>query len=412
MSHGPAALASAAYSYLLVFAGTLIILVTAFRTHRIFRLQAAALIFGAFFPLAASVVYLFQLRPSAVDWTPVAFALSGVAIAWGLFRYGLMTVLPVAQGVLMAGMKDGVVILDDQGLVIGHNPAALELTGWTGDAVGRRPADLRSEAPGCAHLERGITAGPGEQIVSCPDCGRFIEVRTSDLADRRRRRIGRLVVLRDITPQKLAEAALRASLEEKEVLLKEIHHRVKNNMQVISSLLSHQARVVRDPQVMGIFKESQNRIRSIALVHEKLYRSADFSRIDFAEYIRALVPHLVQSAPLEPGQVQFVAELEPTEVTITAAIPLGLVVNELVTNALNHAFPSGRRGEVRVKLDRAADGRRRLAVEDDGVGLPEGFDIRSTESLGMQIISMLVGQLSGEISLGPGPGAKFEILFA
>ncbi len=592
-AHGPAALASAAYSYLLVFAGTLIILRTAFRTQRIFRLQAAALIFGAFFPLAASVVYLFQLTPSAVDWTPVAFALSGVAIAWGLFRYGLMSVLPVAQGVLMAGMKDGVVILDDLGRVIGLNPAAVELTGWTGDAIGRRPADLRPEGSGCAHLEAAIAEGPGEQSLYCPDCDRFIEVRVSELADRRRRPIGRLLVLRDITAKKrveaensrslarariqqqavvklavspailqgdfdaaaaeitetaaramgvertsvwlafgpersirtadlfemstgahsrgdvlradrypgyfeaisgdrvvdaadaltdprtrefaaeylgplgisslldapirvggrlagvvcfehvgparnwlpdevrfageiadqaaqallsrdrtAAEAALRASLSEKEVLLKEVHHRVKNNMQIVSSLLNHQARLVRDPQVLGIFKESQNRIRSIALVHEKLYRSADFSRIDFAGYILALVPHLVQTASPEREQVRFVPALEPTEVTITTAVPLGLIVNELVMNALQHAFPDGRRGEVRVEIGRAADGRTRLVVADDGVGLPAGFDIRSAESLGLQIISMLVGQINGEISFGAGPGARFEILFS
>ncbi len=410
-AYGPMAWASAAYSYLLVFAGTAVILAAALRTQRVYRFQAAALIFGAFFPLAASVVYLFQISPSAVDWTPVAFAVSGLVIAWGLFRHGLMNILPLAQGVLMAGLKDGVVILDDLGRVLGINPAASGLTGWRGDAIGRRLSDLQAEASGCSHLEPSVLAKPGERVIHCPDCGRFIEVRTSDFADRRNRRIGRLAVLRDITVAKKVEAALRASLEEKNVLLKEIHHRVKNNMQVVSSLLHHQARLIHDPEVLGYFKESQNRIRSIALVHEKLYRSSDFSRIDFAEYILALVPHLVQTAGPERGQIHFAPGLEPLEVNITAAVPLGLIVNELVTNSLKHAFPGGRRGELRVDLAPASDGRKRLVVADDGVGLPEGFDIRSGESLGMQIVLMLVGQINGEISLGAGPGARFEILF-
>lgn len=410
-AYGPMAWISAGYSYLLFVAGTAVILAAAFRAQRIFRLQAAALIFGALFPLAASLVYLFQFTPSAVDWTPVAFAVSGVIVAWGLFRYGLLNVLPVGQSVLMTGLKDGVVILDDLGRVLGLNPAASGLTGWTGDAVGRHPSELRPEATGCARLGSAVLAEPGERVVFCPDCRRFIEVRTSDFADRRNRRIGRLVVLRDITAQKDVEAALRASLEEKEVLLKEVHHRVKNNMQIVSSLLSHQSRLVRDPQVLGIFKESQNRIRSIALVHEKLYRSSDFSRIDFAEYILALAPHLVQTAGLERGQVRFAPDLEPLEVTITDAVPLGLIVNELVTNALKHAFPGGRRGELRVELARSADGRRKLVVADNGVGMPEGFDIRTAETLGMQIVLMLVGQIGGEIAVGAGSGARFEILF-
>lgn len=410
-AYGPMAWVSAAYSYLLVAAGTAVILAAAFRAQRVFRLQAAALIFGAFFPLAASIVYLFQIRPSAVDLTPVAFAVSGVVITWGLFRYGLTNILPVAQGVLMAGLKDGVVILDEGGRVLGFNPAAAGLIGWAGDPVGRRLSDLRPGAPGCGLPALGDSLEPGEQVVRCPDGGRFIEVRTSGFSDRRNRRIGRLVVLRDITMQKKAEADLKASLEEKEVLLKEIHHRVKNNMQVVSSLLSHQARLIDDPLAAGYFKESQNRIRSIALVHEKLYRSSDFSRIDFAEYILTLVPHLIQNSGLGRGQVRFEPDLEPLEVNITAAVPLGLIVNELVTNALKHAFPEARRGVIRVDLERAADGRKRLVVADDGVGLPEGFDLRSSDSLGMQIIDMLVGQVEGAMAIGPGPGARFEILF-
>jgi PAS domain S-box-containing protein len=222
---------------------------------------------------------------------------------------------------------------------------------------------------------------------------------------------GVIEYVRDITERMRAEEALKASLREKEVLLKEIHHRVKNNMQVISSLLSLQSRHLEDPKAIGMFKDSQHRIRSMALVHEKLYQSKDLSRIDFGQYLQNLVVYLVHSYQVDSGRVQLKIDVREAALDINTAIPCGLVVNELVTNALKHAFPGGRKGEVRVTLRPGADGRFTLTVGDNGVGWPRGADFRKTDTLGMQLVTMLVDQLDGEIELKKKPGTVFRISF-
>ncbi len=211
--------------------------------------------------------------------------------------------------------------------------------------------------------------------------------------------------------RKKAEEALKASLREKEVLLKEIHHRVKNNMQVISSLLSLQARHLEDAKAIGMFKDSQHRIRSMALVHEKLYQSKDLSRIDFGQYLENLIVYLVHSYQIDSGRIRLKIDVGNATLDINTAIPCGLIINELVTNALKHAFPGGRKGEVRVILRPGADGRLILTVGDNGVGWPPEEDFRKTDTLGLQLVTMLVDQLDGAIDLERKPGTAFRITF-
>lgn len=226
---------------------------------------------------------------------------------------------------------------------------------------------------------------------------------------------GRLVALegiaRDITDQKLAEERIRASLREKEVLLREIHHRVKNNLQVICSLLNLQSRNLSDTAVLKIFKECQNRIRSMALVHEKLYRSADLSRIDFSEYIQSLIYHLFHVHQVDSSRIHLRQDVEAIQLDVNTAIPCGLILNELISNALKHAFPDDRKGEVYVQFRRRSDGKLLLSVRDDGVGLPEDLDIHKTPTLGMQIITLLAQQLDATLELERQPGTEFRLLF-
>ncbi len=226
---------------------------------------------------------------------------------------------------------------------------------------------------------------------------------------------GRLVavegIARDVTERKLNEEKIKASLQEKEVLLKEIHHRVKNNLQVISSLFNLQAYNSSDPQLLKILREGQNRIRSMALVHEKLYQSRDLSRIDFSEYIRNLSVYLFHSYQVDPGRIQLKQDIEGILLDINTAIPCGLIMNELISNALKHAFPEGRRGEIHLGLKRQDEQKLLLTVRDDGVGLPEDLDIQKTKSLGMQIVTLLAYQLDGTIELSRQAGTEFRISF-
>ena len=228
---------------------------------------------------------------------------------------------------------------------------------------------------------------------------------------------GALSSARDITERKQAEdrtkaalEALRVSLREKEFLLQEIHHRVKNNMQIISSLFNLEAEHA-SPETREILKRGQTRIRSLSLVHERLLRAADLSRIDLSEYIQDLAVHLFQVYLVDPSQVRLETDFEKVSLDINSAIPCGLILNELISNALKHAFPDGRKGVVRIRLARAPGNSVELQVFDDGVGLPEGIDLRNPASFGFEIISLLVGQLEAEISLERKGGTTFILKF-
>ncbi len=226
-------------------------------------------------------------------------------------------------------------------------------------------------------------------------------------------------VLATVIDRKQAEKRIRDSLEEKEVLLKEIHHRVKNNMQVISSLLNLQARKISNPRAREVFKESQNRIRSMALIHERLYLSKDFARVEFADYIRTLTSHLLRVYNVHPNTVQLKMNLEPLVLTIDAAIPCGLIVNELVANCLKHAFPKGKKGVITIELEavknaspsKLPERRGRLVIKDNGQGLPKNFDINKTDSLGLRLVNTLVKQISGTLRFRSRKGTQFEITF-
>ena len=214
---------------------------------------------------------------------------------------------------------------------------------------------------------------------------------------------------RDITAEKTAAAALRASDEEKSVLLKEIHHRVKNNMQVISSMLNLQSQEMRDPKVLEVFRDTQARIRSMALVHEKLYQSRDLARVDFPSYLQSLIVHLFHAYKADPDRIRHELKMDEASLDINTAIPLGLVVSELLSNALKYAFPEGRRGNIRIGLEPARGGRLLLRITDDGVGLPADLDVRNAKSLGLQIVNMLVEQLDGSIEVDRSAGTEFRI---
>ncbi|MCA9978333.1 MAG: GAF domain-containing protein, partial [Anaerolineales bacterium] len=199
----------------------------------------------------------------------------------------------------------------------------------------------------------------------------------------------------EISERVRIEGQIQASLAEKEVLLKEIHHRVKNNLQVISSLINLQSDYVSDKRALEIFQESQNRIRSMALIHEKLYRSDNLAQIDMADYLRDLCIYLFRAHSAQERGVALNLHVDHIYLGINTAVPCGLLLNELISNALKHGFPERRQGFVSVNMRRQSAQQVQLQVQDDGVGFPEDIDFRCTASLGLRLVNTLVGQLDG-----------------
>ncbi len=236
------------------------------------------------------------------------------------------------------------------------------------------------------------------------------EVVNNILTDKDGNITGLLAVSRDITKRVEMEEEIQKSLQEKEMLLKEIHHRVKNNLMIISSLLNLQSRYIKDKEALGIFKESQNRAKSMALIHERLYRSTDLKRIDFGDYISTLATDLFRNYSDDSGRIRLNIDVDDLMMDINTTIPLGLILNELVTNSLKHGFPDGKSGEIMVKF-KLIDDVYTLSVKDTGTGFPENLDYKNTDSLGLQLVNSLTSQIDGEIELDTSNGTEFSIRF-
>ncbi len=223
----------------------------------------------------------------------------------------------------------------------------------------------------------------------------------------------RVVSIIDITDLKELEKKILDALHEKETLLKEIHHRVKNNMQIISSMLSLQSAYVKSEEDRELFNESQNRILAMALIHENLYRSSNLSQINFKKYIFDLANRLFDSYNITQARVMLDTSVSNVTMNIEKAIPCAQIINELISNALKHAFPANRTGTISIYFSQDPDGKYTLEIKDNGIGFPENIDFRNTDSLGLQIINALVGQLKGAISMESAHdrGTKFTLTF-
>jgi Signal transduction histidine kinase len=216
--------------------------------------------------------------------------------------------------------------------------------------------------------------------------------------------------IRDITDKKKAEKALKESLEEKEVLLREIHHRVKNNMQIVSSLLNLQKKYVEEEETVNILIESQNRIKTMAMIHEKLYQSPNLTSINFKEYTEKLVKDLFYSYGNKIGVIKTSFHMEDVKIGLDTAIPCGLIMNELVTNSLKYAFPDDRTGTITIEFQ--SEGNYFvLKVSDDGVGVPSDIKLENRDTLGFQLVTSLVKQLDGTVQLDGVNGTSFTIKF-
>ena len=215
----------------------------------------------------------------------------------------------------------------------------------------------------------------------------------------------------DISDRKQKEDRIEAALKEKNILLGEIHHRVKNNLQVVNSLLDLQIDRIQDDMVRDILRESQNRIKSMALIHQSLYESKDFGQVDFSTFLDSVAPTLISSYGVDAERISLDINAVEVQLPINAAVPCGLVTNELISNALKHGFPAGRRGEIKIDLSRESEGHAVLSISDNGQGIPEDLDLAKTDTLGMQLVHLLTDQLNGELTIHRANPTAFVLRF-
>ena len=336
---------------------------------------------------------------------------------------------------LFESASDIIYTVDSQGIITSVNKRMEQITKYKKrELIGKPATKLIASLQDEMHeiKSQEILAGKSLKTVEVKIATKDGKERVGEMGMRPIREDGKIIgvqcIVHDITERKKAQEQIEESLREKELLLKEIHHRVKNNMQIISSLLSLQSNYFKDQNTLEAFKESRNRVRSMALVHEKLYQSHNLARVDFAEYVRAVTNSLYRSHGVDHSKIALKLDVETISFGIDVAIPCGLIINELVSNALRYAFPPSWKGkcQVEVKLHSMENNEFVLVVSDNGVGMPQDLNFRDTETLGLRLVTILAEeQLQGNIesatcprrfasqseAAGGGKGTRFQIKF-
>jgi two-component sensor histidine kinase/PAS domain-containing protein len=345
---------------------------------------------------------------------------------------------------ILDSMGDGVAVANEQGKFLLFNPRAEEIFGrgatdgteqWT-QQYGLYLPDQKTPFP-IAELPL-VKAVGGESVDnveifmrnSARPAGGWLSVTARPLTDKTGVTRGGVAVFSEVTARKRAEeevrqlnrelerrveqrtAQLEMALKKQALLRKEMHHRVKNNLQVISSLLFLQSLQVTDATMREILRESQLRARSIALIHEKLYQSDDVSEIDFADYVRGLASNLFEAYRVSRQKIALTVRAQAVRLDLDTAIPCGLIITELLSNALKYAFTDGRTGEITIALKPVGNKRLRLTIRDNGIGLPGDFDIENAETLGLTLVRDLTRQLNGTLEYRTEHGTVVTIIFA
>jgi len=315
--------------------------------------------------------------------------------------------------------SEGIVLLDKKGKIIEANKKILELAGLNREeVVGKNfvrllpklKMNIKDTISGFKNVIRGKAAEERVWTFTNTEGKQISCIGHRALIKRDGKIIGLSMILEDVTERKKAEDRIKRSLKEKELLLREIHHRVKNNLQIVFSLMNLQTGYVDDEESVNVLQESQSRVKSMAIIHELLYQTESLSEIDLGRYVPSLVSYLFDSYAVDPRRIKLNMEMEDVLFNIDTAVPCGLIINELVSNSLKHAFPEGKEGEITIKLQ-STDSKYMLIISDNGIGFPKDLDFKNTESLGLQLVNSLTGQIDGKIELDRSHGTEFKIIF-
>jgi PAS domain S-box-containing protein len=322
---------------------------------------------------------------------------------------------------VVEGAPNAILMVDGSGTIVLANPQAERLFGYAprellGQSIDQLvPERYRGthgdERSKFYHDPAARPMGKGRDLFGLRKDGSEVPIEIGLNPVNGESQVFVLASIVDLTARKDVENRLRAALREKEILLQEVHHRVKNNLQLITSLLKLQARQIQDEALRAVFQTSVDRIYAISLVHEQLYQQGDVSKLDCDTYLRGLMAAITRG--LTDGSRRLICEVHTSgqALDISQAVPLGVIVHELVSNSLKHAFPPGGTGKITVTLRSDQDSNCDLLVADDGVGLPETFVVEQCQSMGLRLVNLLVRQMEGTLEVSKQPGAQFRVRF-
>ncbi|HEX3014719.1 MAG TPA: histidine kinase dimerization/phosphoacceptor domain -containing protein, partial [Methanobacterium sp.] len=376
-------------------------------SSRKYRQQISILILVGLIPLIFCSLYAFHVLPIVgLDFSPFALIIAGMLLAVSIFKFHFLDILPVAHKILFKNMVNGVLVFDDNEKLMEVNSAA-SLIGINSDDVGKNIDDVLGKFE---ELKSIYKSRESESEVFLGDpVNQWVQAQVTPIYDNKNIFQGHLLIIQDINKRKKLENELKKSLDEKDLMMKEIHHRVKNNFMIIQSLLQLQSRHIQDKNALEIFRESQNRVKSMAFVHQRLYQHDNLKKVNFGDYPETLAWDIFRSYAINPTQIKLDIDAEEVMLDIDTAIPLGLILNELISNSLKHAFPN-KNGRLMVKSC-LKDNKYKLVVSDNGISIPEGLEYEKLDSLGLKLIYGLSDQIGGEVKLDTTDGTKFEITF-
>lgn len=382
------------------------------------RKQAKYMFAGLYMPLLISFSTDFimpgvSLRVPEMTMTMMSLGIALISYGIWKYRFPALTTTVVADKIIST-MSNFLFLLDSEEKIINVNKASRDLLGYDDSELIGKPVEIIF--PGTKEKKAMFNGLMGKKFLESKETclrakdGTIIPVffSISLIQSEDNETVGIVCIGSDITDMVSSKNEIKNSLQEKELLLREVHHRVKNNLQIISSLLNLQSGYIKNKDDLEIFKDSLSRVKSMAFIHEQLYQSSNFVNINFSEYIGNLVTYLLHYYTEDPGSIKLNISVEDVFIDLDTSIPLGLIVNELVTNSLKHAF-QGKPGEISIDLHSIDDNQYTLTVADNGTGLPEGFDF-NTETLGLQLVNGLVKQLDGTIELDSSNGTRFKII--
>ncbi|MBP2045377.1 histidine kinase dimerization/phosphoacceptor domain -containing protein [Methanobacterium aggregans] len=400
------------------------------KSHHIERMHAKYMLAGLYLPLLVSFSSDFVFPTVSVRVPEMTMAMSTLGItfiSYGIWKYGFpaLTAASVADEIVST-MSNFLILLDSQKNIITVNKATCNLLGYDkneleGFSVGKIFADENQErlifigdylnakrGPNSMNMELNFVNNFELNLKSKNGFKIPVIISKSFIKNEEGLIVGIILIGNDIRDIKSIEDKIESALEEKELLLQEVHHRVKNNLQIISSLLSLQSNYIKEPEDLEIFQNSQNRVKSLALIHEKLYQSPNFTHINFEDYIWSLMSYLL--GYYKPNSIKLEIDVKDIFMGIDTAVPCGLIINELATNSIKHAFPNSMPGTIKIGLY-YNNSEFELVVRDDGIGFQEAINFETTENLGLRLVSALTQQINGTIKLNRINGTEFRVKF-